>query len=170
MRIKLTEETDAMRSLLPEVKADGSQIGVNYVDALLDIEAAIAYAKENIGDEKLVIWGSSYSAALALKVAGDDATKVDAVVAFSPGEYFSALGRSSQWITASAEMLTVPVFITSARNEKQNWWSIYEAIPSESKYFFLPTTSGNHGSRALWESFTDSKSYWEEVRKFLSTL
>ena len=63
-----------------------------------------------------------------------------------------------------------PVFITSARNEKKSWWGIYEAIGTEKKQYFLPETSGNHGSRALWDKFSDSKDYWKAVTSFLTSV
>ncbi|MCZ6520126.1 MAG: dienelactone hydrolase family protein [Bacteroidetes bacterium] len=138
-----------------------------YLDALPDMEAAIKFAREKFAHGKLLIWGSSYSASLVLKLAGDG-VEVDGVLAFSPGEYFKSFGKSSDYISNSAKNIYVPVFITSARSEKKSWQSIYEAIPSDQKKYFVPETSGNHGSRALWEKFYDQKAYWAEVDKFLS--
>jgi len=43
-------------------------------------------------------------------------------------------------------------------------------IPSRKKQFFLPETKGNHGSRALWEKFSDNGSYWNAVKDFLKTI
>ena len=138
-----------------------------YLDALQDMEAAIKLAGEKFAQGKLLIWGSSYSAALVLKLTGDGAD-VDGVLAFSPGEYFKSFGKPSDFISSSAKNINVPVFITSARSEKKSWQSIYEAISFDQKKFFVPETSGNHGSRALWEKSHDHKAYWEEVDKFLS--
>lgn len=153
-----------------KIAASHAMKGTNYVDALPDLIAAINYSKENLANGKVVIWGSSYSSALVLKVAGDNPTIADAVLAFAPGEYFANLGKTKDWITSSAKTITMPVFITSARNEKQNWWKIYEVIPSTQKVYFLPETSGNHGSRALWEKFSDSKDYWKAVTNFLNSV
>lgn len=141
-----------------------------YVDAYPDIDAAVNYAMEYHSEGKLIIWGSSYSSALVLKYAGDNQDKVDAVLSFSPGEYFGSQGKSKTWITESASKITQPVFITSAKGEKSSWSSIFAAIPSDSKVSFLPTTPGNHGSRALWSKFGDSVYYWNEVEKFLNNL
>ena len=140
-----------------------------YIDAIPDLLGAIDHVKANYAQGKLVIWGSSYSSALALKIAGDDPSKIDAVMAFSPGEYFGNRAKS-RYITSSAENLKLPVFITSAKNEKDNWWGIYEAIPAGNKSYYLPQTSGNHGSRALWEKFDDSSGYWEAVTRFLKSI
>ena len=140
---------------------------VDYVDAEQDIIAAVEYARENYAAGKLILWGSSYSAALTLRVTGEHSDKIDGALAFAPGEYFTRSGKPGNWIATSAKKISCPVFITSAQNEKKNWAKIYAAIESESKTSFLPKTKGNHGSRALWAQFKDSKDYWSPVKTFL---
>lgn len=139
-----------------------------YVDALPDMNAAINHAKEFLAKGHLIIWGSSYSSALALKIAGDRADEISGVLAFSPGEYFKSMGKPGDYITQSAANISCPSFVTSARSERDSWWGINEAIPTTSKAYFLPETSGNHGSRALWSKFRDSQDYWSAVEQFLS--
>ncbi len=142
-----------------------------YTDTEKDLRAAVAFARETYAKGKVILWGSSYSASLVIRYAGENPESVDALLAFSPGEYFKNMGKPSDYIAQSAAKINCPVFITSARNEKNSWWNIYEAIPSESKTYFLPTeTSGNHGSKALFVKFPDHKSYWEPVILFLQTL
>ena len=141
--------------------------GTTYVDALQDIDASLEYARKNYAEGKLIAWGSSYSAALVLKVAGDNPKLVEGVLSFAPGEYFAKLGKSDTWIQESAKNIRVPVFITSARNEKRRWINIYKSIPSDKKTYFVPNTMGNHGSRALWEKYLDSQNYWDAVTQFL---
>ncbi|MBL6449126.1 alpha/beta hydrolase [Fulvivirga sp. 29W222] len=141
-----------------------------YVDALPDMMAAVDYAKKNYAHGKLIVWGSSYSAALALKLSGDHQEKIDAVLAFSPGEYFTSQGKPRNFISSSAVNITQPAFITSARDEKSNWWGIYVAIPSGKKSYFLPQTTGNHGSRALWSKYPDADDYWKAVNDFLGSI
>lgn len=139
----------------------------NYLDAYIDMEATLDYVHKMYAPKILIIWGSSYSAALSLKLAAEYEEIVDGVLSFSPGEYFEKLGKSKTFIIESAANLKCPVFITSAKNEKDNWEPIYNAIPSKDKIYFLPKTKGNHGSRALWEEFKDSKDYWTAVKQFL---
>ncbi len=134
--------------------------GTRYKDAKPDLEAAIARAKKYYATGKLIIWGSSYSSTLVLQLMGEQPEIADAALAFAPGDYFPI----------QAENISRPVFITSAKNEKDNWWSIYEKIPAEGKAYFLPETAGNHGSRALWSQFPDSGAYWEAVKNFLGKL
>ena len=147
-------------------KANGS--GTTYADALPDVVAALRYARVHDAQGLLIAWGSSYSASLVLKVGGDEPDLVNGVLAFAPGEYFTKLGKPSDWITDSAKNIDAPVFITSARSEKEAWFPIFEAIPSKDKTFYLPSSEGNHGSRALWSQFPDSDGYWEAVEAFLS--
>lgn len=141
-----------------------------YVDALPDMIAAIEYAEKNLAEGKLIIWGSSYSAALALKLAGDMKEQVDAVLAFSPGEYFASQGKPRDYITSGAVNINQPAFITSGRDEKNNWWGIYVSIPSDEKQYYLPESAGNHGSRALWAKYPDSTGYWKAVSEFLGSI
>ncbi len=134
-----------------------------FVDALQDIAATVAYVKQNYKPKKIILWGSSYSSALVLKYGGDNPTGVDAILSFAPGEYFG----SKNYITKSVSGINVPVFITSAKAEHNNWKKIYEAIPTTKKTYYLPKTKGNHGSRALWTKFADSEGYWNAVTDFL---
>ena len=143
------------------------KLQTRYIDALPDILSALEFVNSNFPKNQIIAWGSSYSAALILHVAGEHNDLVDGVLAFAPGEYFAKQGKSKTWIKESASRIKVPVFITSARNEKANWSAIYNAISSEDKTTFIPDSKGNHGSRALWEEFDDHEAYWNAVTDFL---
>ncbi|MDG1477854.1 MAG: alpha/beta hydrolase [Vicingaceae bacterium] len=152
-------------------RAAAKKLPTQYVDAEKDMIAAIRYTKSKYAmARKIIVWGSSYSSALALKIAGDARVEVNGVLAFAPGEYFESMGESANFIGESAQNIMVPTFITSAKSEKQNWWKIYESIPAIGKDYFLPKTEGQHGSRALWEKFPEHKEYWQAVEVFLKTL
>ncbi len=138
-----------------------------YLDALRDMQAALDYAIYRLGKTKVIIWGSSYSSALAFVLSANNTGKISALLAFAPGEYFSRFGKSNHFITDHARQLNIPVFITSAKKEHKNWKKIYSAVPSRDKTYFLPTTAGQHGSRALWTKFPEHKLYWAAVRDFL---
>ncbi|MEM7550428.1 MAG: alpha/beta fold hydrolase [Bacteroidota bacterium] len=158
-------ENKTFRSAKSKVKQ------TSYLDAYADVQASVEYAMEFLtGGEKVIIWGSSYSSSLVLKYAGEHKKNIKGVLAFSPGEYFTSLGKSSSFIQESATNIISPVFITSAKNEQKSWWNIYQSIQAEEKSYFLPETSGNHGSRALWVQFQDNKAYWASVTKFLESL
>ncbi|MBL3658382.1 alpha/beta hydrolase [Fulvivirga sediminis] len=141
-----------------------------YVDSYRDMETAVKYARAHLTKGKIIVWGSSYSSSLALKMAGEMADDVDAVIAFSPGEYFSSQGVGRDYITSGASKITQPVFVTSGRSEKNNWWGIYVAIPSANKKYYLPETPGNHGAKALWSEYQDSDGYWSALSDFLKSI
>lgn len=158
-----------VRGVANQTAAAASDAGYSttYLDALPDMIASLRYARSRFKPKQIVAWGSSYSASLVLKVAGDEPALVDGVLAFAPGEYFASLGKPDNWIRTSALHIKSPTFITSARNEKPAWAPIFEVIPIEQRTSYLPITSGNHGSRALWKKFADSDGYWSAVRIFL---
>ena len=149
------------------IRAGSAGLPTSYADALPDIIAALRYARKNYPHSKIIAWGSSYSASLVLKVAGDQPELVDGVIAFSPGEYFAHLGNSKTWIRDSAKNIQVPVFISSSRNETKRWADIYRVIPEKWRHSFIPETAGKHGSKALWKKYADSPAYWQAVTAFL---
>lgn len=150
--------------------AAAKKLGTKFLDALPDMKAAMNYVKSEYPEAKRIAWGSSYSSALVLVLAGQNPGLVDASLSFSPGEYFVRFGEAKDFVAGFAAKLNIPVFITSAKKEGDNWKSIYEAIPSSDKTSFLPTTKGNHGSRALWTKHKDAGAYWKAVRAFLQPL
>lgn len=135
-----------------------------YTDAMPDLEAAINYVKDSLKPEKLFILGSSYSSVLSLIIAAQNPDAVDAVLAFSPGEYFEYKGTS---IIEYAKEISVPVFITSAKSEYNNWKAIFEAIPGNNKVKYIPEIESIHGSSALWKTTEGSEDCWKAVEQFL---
>lgn len=132
-----------------------------YPDALTDLETTLEYAQNTLKAKKIILWGSSYSAALVLYLASQN--KVAGVLSFSPGEYFTL---KSKKIQDYASQINCPVFITSSKSEEKDWKSIYNEINAD-KIFFLPKTAGFHGSKALWESKKGHQEYWKAVKSFL---
>jgi len=151
------------------IRAGQKSLATSYADALPDVIASLKYARKHYDHSKIIAWGSSYSAALALKVAGDFPQLVDGVIAFSPGEYFSHLGKSKTWIRDAAKNIQAPTFITSSKNEATDWASLYEVIDARYRQNFIPETAGKHGSKALWKKQADSPAYWDAVTEFLNT-
>ena len=137
-----------------------------YLAAETDIVSAVEYAI-NIAGDKVILWGSSYSASLVLKVASQYPENIKAVMAFSPGEYFRSFGKPADFISKSVANLDTKVFLTCAAREKEACEEIFKRIPSRDKVFFVPETAGNHGSSALWNIHFDSKDYWTAVESFL---
>ena len=135
-----------------------------YTDALPDLEAALKWARAKHPKAKILAWGSSYSASLAIVLAaGSD--DVAGVLAFSPGEYFD--GKPS--VRDAARKVTVPVFITS-RGDKEKVIAklILEAFSSKDKTQFIPKGTGVHGSSALLQPQGKSDEYWAAADAFLA--
>lgn len=148
-------------------KAKEDDKSTQFLDAQQDIVSALNFAHEELAEGKVILWGSSYSAALSLVIAGEHNDLVDGVLAFAPGEYFTRFGKADDWVQTGAAKIADPAFITSAKNEFPRWEAIFNAIEGDGKKKFVPETAGNHGSRALWEQFDDHGSYWEAVSDFL---
>jgi pimeloyl-ACP methyl ester carboxylesterase len=144
----------------------GAETG--FLDAQQDIVSALKYTRVELAEGKVILWGSSYSAALSLVIAGDHNELVDGVLAFAPGEYFVRFGKAKDFVQSSAAKIAAPAFITSAKNEFGRWEAIYNSIEGDAKQKFVPETAGNHGSRALWEQFSDNEAYWASVKTFLA--
>ncbi len=148
-------------------RARDKGLDTHYNHALPDMIAALKYARQHLTKGKVIAWGSSYSAALVLKLAGEQPKLSDATIAFSPGEYFPVSGKT--WIEDAARKITTPVFITSAKHEADEWSSIFTAIPAKDKTGFIPEGDGKHGSRALWKKYPDHDAYWKALSGFLKS-
>lgn len=135
-----------------------------YLDAEKDILAAIDYAYSKSG-KKVVVVGSSYSASLALKI-GATNKKVKAVIAFSPGEYFGAKLKLKE----SIKNLSIPVFVTSSKEEASEVTELIKDIPSKSKQQFVPNSKGKHGSSCLWKDNPGYHEYWLALMMFVKQM
>ncbi len=157
---------DTVNNIVNEISdiALEKDLDISYLATLPDIEAALTYTKKYLSQEILLLWGSSYSSGLALYMAGRD-KDIDGVLAFSPGDYYKKRGKT--FIEDSVKTLKIPVFITSAKDEKKYWWNIYTAIPSQEKVYYLPSAKGVHGAKALWKNNPSHEGYWEAVNRFL---
>jgi len=160
---------DGINNIINETykMADSLRMETRYTDAYTDIRASVSYVKKNYQGAKIILFGSSYSASLAIKMASDYPQGISGVVAFSPGEYFAKFGWNREIIKISAAKVTCPVFIASADNEKDSWKAIYDAIPGQNKSSFVPDSGGIHGAKTLWKSFPDSEAYWKALTSFL---
>ena len=138
----------------------------NHADAALDVKASIEYIIEEY-DTDIYLLGSSYSASLALVTAEDYKDHIDAVFAFSPGEYFIYDGKS---IAGNVESLTIPTFITSASYEVDEWKNIFEHVAAENKFAFYPENFGSHGSESLWKSSKENIDFWNAIFFFIDQL
>lgn len=134
-----------------------------YLDAEQDIVASIKYIYNHSG-HKVILLGSSYSASLVLKIAKTN-EMVEAVAAFSPGEYFNGMELKKE-----IEGLTIPVFATSSKDESKDLATLMAGVKSPIKEVFVPTDKGDHGSRVLWNDSPSNDEYWKALISFLKSV
>lgn len=136
----------------------------NYIDAEQDIIAVVDYAFQ-LYKKRVILFGSSYSASLALKI-GKENEKVAAVIAFSPGEYFDNLLNVGNTIAG----LDKPVYATSSKAEAASVMQLLMRVKSSQKVQYLPKGEGIHASRALWKDSPDNQEYWTSLKSFLASI
>ncbi|NER12008.1 hypothetical protein GWK08_01015 [Leptobacterium flavescens] len=137
---------------------------IDMTDAEQDIRAAINYLHKKY-NKKVTVWGSSYSSSLAL-FAAEGNKSVNAVISFSPGNYF---GDQKPSIAKAIKDLKVPFFITSSKEEAKQLGALIGDIKlKENQQQFIPSSDGFHGSRALWEGQKGAEEYWTALTGFLN--
>ena len=140
-----------------------------YCDVYPDLVGAVNYLSDNGYSGNKVIWGSSYSAALVIKLAHELPDEIDAVLAFSPAsgnpmndckpeQYFETLAVPLLVLRPQREM-----DIESVQNQftsaKGNGHQTYVANP------------GTHGSSMLVEERAggDVSANWDVVLSFIES-
>ncbi|SFJ24175.1 Lysophospholipase, alpha-beta hydrolase superfamily [Sphingomonas sp. NFR04] len=163
-------------SLRIDQRAGGTLFGVNetvkmlghsasYAEAKQDLDAAFAWARQQ--KLPIVLWGSSYSAALIFPLAAEHPGQVKALLAFSPGEYLDDKGA----VARAAAKVTAPIFVTSAQDGKEEdaARAILAASPSKQKTQFVPKLGAVHGSSTLLRTKNPNgaQEAWRATRAFL---
>ena len=150
-----------------------AQIPLNrygYCDAYPEMEGALSYLGTNGFTEGKIVWGSSYSAALVIKLAAEHSDEVAGVLAFSPASGEPMEGcRPEQYFAT----LKVPLLVLRPENEME-----YESVKLQfdsAKHTGHQTyvaVGGKHGSSMLVESRTGSSTEktWKIVSEFLKSL
>lgn len=127
----------------------------NYLDAEKDMIAAVDFAFEK-SKKQVVLLGSSYSASLAMRIAKGN-SKVKAVIAFSPGEYF----QPDMVMKDQLKGFDKHVFVACSQREFTYMNDLLSDIPTDLKTIFKPQDGlGEHGSKSLWQECPTSKEYW----------
>ncbi len=138
----------------------------SYLDAEVDIIAAVDFAAKKY-NKAVILWGSSYSATLALYAALDN-PNIMAVVSFSPGNYFKDEKGSLTDLLVGFEK---PFFLTSSQNEATGVGELLSHMTAnQNQIHFVPQGSGHHGSRALWENQDGGQEYWKAIGSFLNRI
>ncbi len=148
------------------LRAVAADKGTDYLDAEVDIVAAINYIKANFSD-KVILWGSSYSSTLALYLAIEK-EEVSAVISFSPGNYMAdEKGSLSEMLNDFKK----PMFVTSSNYEAKSITALLKKHKLGNKQtHFIPEGPGHHGSRALWKNQQGGEEYWTVITAFLNSI
>ncbi|MBN2485313.1 MAG: dienelactone hydrolase family protein [Bacteroidales bacterium] len=135
------------------------------IDARYDVEAAIKYSRR-YHHKPVVLFGSSFSASLALIVAAQS-NEISAVVAFSPGEYFFP----GLEVKTKLEGFNKPVFAASTEPEYNFLNILLSEIPEKQKTLYKPSKgNGAHGAKILWEDNENSSDCWLHLTWFFGKL
>ena len=131
------------------------------IDSRKDVKAAIDYAG-SINNKPVILFGSSFSASLCM-LEGMNNEKVNAVVAFSPGEYF----EPEMSVRKEIKNFNKPLFVSSSGNEYPYIMAMLEDVP-DSILTIYKHGGGNdtHGIKVLWESNNESRECWLELLMF----
>jgi hypothetical protein len=111
------------------------------------------------------LFGSSFSASVSLLVAKNN-PDVKAVIAFSPGEYFTP----ERTIQKEIKDLEKPVFAASSQRETTYVDELLSDVLPSYKTIFAPKTGGEHGSKSLWDSNPNNQEYWLALTMFFSKI
>lgn len=137
----------------------------DYTDAIADMEGAINYVKQQT-NKPFILWGSSFSASLALIQAAKD-LRTKAIVAFSPGEYFTP----NDFVSTRIADISVPVLVLSSKGECEAIKILLGSAKRQNLITqFCPSDKGRHGSSALWANNPSSNDYWLAITMFFGKL
>ena len=165
-----------------DIRGGGTRFGTNragtagegypYCVALEDVAAIITMARARGFSGKLVLWGSSYSAALVIVTAARRTADVAAVLAFSPAWGGPMRGCEPEEYASQLSRANVPLLVLRPAPEME-----LEPIRSRTEQFreagaqVFVAANGAHGSSMLVESRVqgDTGPQWGAVLTFLRT-
>ena len=138
-----------------------------YCDAYPDLTAALDYAKTLRPARPIIVWGSSYSATLALRLAADRASELKAVLAFSPASGPS-MGECQP--VPYAARVKIPALVVRPRGELDVAMrrADFDAFSKQGHQTYIAEPSA-HGSSVLVAERAngDASATWITVLAFL---
>ncbi len=143
---------------------------VSYCDAYADMVAALDWVTARSGTGKVFALGSSYSAGLVIKLAGDHSESLSGVMAFSPASGAPMADcRPDAYLTE----LAVPL-IAFRPDSEMDVPSVQAqaALFREKDIPYLEIENGKHGSLMLRSSQTgfNMEHAWQPVMEFLNQI
>ena len=138
----------------------------NFPNTLLDCEkdiiAAIDYIKKTSVNHRCILFGSCFSASLAMKIANQNRI-ITAVIAFSPGEYFNPV-TVKDWLIDYNQL----TFITSTTREQPFVTELLSDIPQHFITRYQPAEGGIQGAPALWNDNPRASEIWMSLMMFIN--
>ena len=132
----------------------------------IDILSAIEYVLSREKDAEIVLFGSSFSASLCLKIA-KERPDIRAVIAFSPGEFFSPQISIKKTISE----LSIPIYAGCTGSEFSYVKDLFSNVKPQKLIIFRPEKAdGLHGAKTLWWESSTRNEYWLSLLFFLNSL
>lgn len=155
---------------LANIPTNGFGDGYGYCDAYNNLESALDFTIDSGFSGDKIVWGSSYSASLAIQLASNRQSEVDGVLAFSP-----ASGGSMKDCLPNTyfETLKRPLLILRPPNEMENENAKlqFDLANKNNHQTYVPK-NGVHGSSMLVEKRVGSEveDTWTVVLSFLTKI
>lgn len=138
-----------------------------FCDAYTDVQAVLSYAQDRFAGRTLLAWGSSFSAALVVRLAADYPDALAGVLAFSPASG-GPMGDCSA--NPYAERVSVPLMVLRPESEAGR-----ETVAAQLRVFesaghrTFVSRPGEHGSSMLDDERVgaDTEPTWQVVEDFL---
>ena len=119
----------------------------SYCEAQVDVNAAVDFARQKSPDSRIVLWGSSYSGTLAIRVAAERQREISAVLGFSPAGGEAMTGCQS---TEFFEHLQIPLLVARPSTELEiESARIQFDVAQQHGHTVRVTGHGIHGSSML---------------------
>ena len=141
--------------------AQKNNIVATLADCEKDLLAAMKYVENTAINYRYILFGSSFSASLAMKAANQN-KKTVAVIAYSPGEYFTPL-QVTDWLK-DFDKLT---YISSTVREQPFITELVKGIPARFLTVFQPSGDGVRGAPALWNDHPQANECWMSLMLFV---
>jgi len=127
---------------------------ISYCDARPDLQAGLDYAINGKLAEQVIVWGSSYSAALVFGLAADNQDEVAGVLSFSPATGGAMADcRASRWINDVDGMM---IHVGRPASEMARESSITQKVMFNDRSIKVRVIeNGVHGSSMLVDSRTE---------------
>lgn len=148
------------------VSARGEETGYCAVEP--DLVGALGFVRSLAPDDRLIIWGSSYSAALVLRLAASNPEGVVGALAFSPA---SGGPMSDCRAEDVSDQIRIPVLALRPRREMNLESSVQQfALFQDQGHRTFVAEPGVHGSSMLVEDRVGGsvEETWRAVLDFLS--